>query len=185
MTNSTLQSTEGVNQQDNDNWPACLVFSKYPATGIPSRNPTWCIQAWSGNHAPKYNQISSSRAVKYCLYFLLIVPALSSRYDVWLQAEALLGLSKELIGGKQAGFPFVNLAKGDDTSVYDFNAQENLNAGLQDTKEKYFCSLWVWRKLKKPKKSNDIFPKANICGQDDAGAWDIALEMFVFWSWKW
>lgn len=28
MTHSTLQSTEGVNQQEDDNWPALLFFSK-------------------------------------------------------------------------------------------------------------------------------------------------------------
>lgn len=41
-----------------------------------------------------------------------------------------------MISGKQTGFPSRELDKGDCISVYDFSAQENRVAGLQDTKRK-------------------------------------------------
>lgn len=61
-------------------------------------------------------------------------------------AEALRCLSKEMVTGKQAGFPVVHLGEGDYISACDFNPPENTVAGLQDTKGKTLLQVLSLKK---------------------------------------
>ena len=109
-------------------------------------------------------QMKSLVPIDFCLRWFHIRVS-----DYKLRHFCLSWKNREVISGKQAGFPFVDLGKGDNIMSMISVLKKTLLLYFRTQREKRFCSLWVWRKLKlkKKKKKKGNLPKANTCGQED------------------
>lgn len=102
-------------------------------------------------------QMKSLFPIDFCLHWFHI-----RVLDYKLRHCCLSWKNREMISGKQAAFPFVDLGKGDATTSMISVLKKTSSLYFRTQREKRFCSLWAWRKLKLKKKKKATYPKQTL-----------------------